>query len=459
MKNKNENFDLPMPTMRFPAVAVREPMSAAEAFAIVKANHAVDDDLTEADFFFWRAVISNSRLDSYYTRMAENSLRRYAKDATDGVSFQDSHKTFVLPIGRSFNGIFEAEGNPAEEFPRVIADFYTVRGLKLGDVSTDDFIKGVKVGIAKDVSIGFKEAEGFQYTCSICGLDLFDYDCRHIPGVEYDVSENAQEDPSNNDGNARALCFAWVENAALSEVSAVYDGATPSAMIVKATREMRAGRMRSDVAQFLERRFRINLRADDKSTVRGFNNQQEKESEEMSVKTNQNNNNADEQNREEGQTGQPPIFDSIEVRNVALRLGLAGVDANTSLPDALRKLEAEVVSLRKDAEIGREAKSALIEETIVEEVRAFGNDVNKEDSRATLNVLSMSQIRNMRDKFKRIADAEFPKGRQSQDANETKPEGEEKPEGEGNNEEPDVNKTEESPEARSMPVAAFVGGI
>ena len=187
--------------------------------------------------------------------MAESSLKNYAADADEGVAFLDSHD-HRQRMGYSLSGTYDG----AEE-PRVIAEFYTVRGLNLADLPTDNFIEGVQYGLIRDVSIGFKEGEGFQYTCNICKLNIFSWDCEHIPGFEYEVyaGSGAESDPTGDDEPELVRCFAWIENARLSEVSAVYDGATPNAMIIKATRELRGGRLRAETRKILEATYRIQL--------------------------------------------------------------------------------------------------------------------------------------------------------------------------------------------------------
>ena len=63
--------------------------------------------------------------------MAISSLQNYAADANDGVSLQDSHWEWRLGLGRSLTGRYEKAG----ESEQVIADFYTVRGIKFNDAS------------------------------------------------------------------------------------------------------------------------------------------------------------------------------------------------------------------------------------------------------------------------------------------------------------------------------------
>lgn len=196
----------------------------------------------EVDPFFWRAQLSNSNLDSYYTRMTEKTLRNFAKDAEAGISYQNSHKWGELGFGQSLNGVFTKaadEDVDDEEHPlhRMYADFFTLPDLNLNGVNTTDFIKGIRSGVTKDVSVGF-HASDFQ--CGICGEQMYDGwfgymgECDHIPGFKY-----AHED----DAKKKRTAFVYIDDGHLSEGSSVYDGATPDAGVLKATLMARANKL------------------------------------------------------------------------------------------------------------------------------------------------------------------------------------------------------------------------
>lgn len=224
--------------------------NAATLAILARQKGALDPSVfEERPPYFFTAEISSNRIDAYYTRMAESTLRNFAEDATNGVSFQNSHATNKLGFGRSLMGTFI--GGQGNGVSRVEADFYTIPGLRLHDVSTDDFILGVRSGIVSDVSVGFFDG---QFRCSICGRDMLrDWDCMHIPGMTYDI-----RDPNGNVIDTQQA-VAWIENAHLAEVSAVYDGATPGAAILKAQSEAEQGRITPQAARLIESRYRIRL--------------------------------------------------------------------------------------------------------------------------------------------------------------------------------------------------------
>lgn len=252
------DYETPNDVFAYPAHIARAVQNTDDLLKIVKKLVEDDGILEEHEPYFWRAEISNNQLDSYYTRMHKTSLQNYAIEAAEGVSFLTGHDSREQALGRSLTGKYTgASGNGVA---RVVADFYTLRGLQTNKLASDEFIKGVRGGIIKDVSIGFY---GGMFRCSICNNDLWSWDCWHIPGVEYDILD----DEGRKTGK-RELCTASVENSHLSEVSAVYDGITPGAAIRKAEIEIRnAGqrdkkqRINLDSMNLLQSRYRYKLPA------------------------------------------------------------------------------------------------------------------------------------------------------------------------------------------------------
>lgn len=351
------------------------------------------------EIYTFGANISNQNLDTYFTRMAESSLRNYAADAQEGVAFLNGHKHSDLPMGYSVRGVFDPTAMS------VAADFYTIRGLEINGLNTDQFIKAVEADLIRDVSIGFKDGIGFAYTCSVCGLSMWDWECDHIPGMEYETVANPGADPSNQD-TATQFCFVWIENARLSEVSAVFDGATPGAMLTKATREQRAGRLKPDVQRMLENRYRIQLPA-----LRIIVPVEKPKSEEKIMPN----------EKELTTSGVPDNTELDAARLVAIRLraqaaGVAVSDTDNA-EQVFDKVRAELERLKPfelQAHDGKVLRAALIEETLAEGVRAFGNNFNREAKETMLAAMPVDAVKELRDAWKDMGDAIFAnKGRSS----------------------------------------------
>jgi hypothetical protein len=205
--------------------------------------------------YTFRAEISSDRMDAYGTRMHPSSLKNYAEDADQGVALQNSHRSDELPMGHSYRGRYASPSTQPDQIAKTHADFYVVPGLKLNDVHSDDFIRGIRGGVIRDVSVGFY---GGHYRCTICGERLLgindegEFDCGHVPMLTYRVKL-----ASGDEDDQQAAT--WVHDARLAEVSTVYDGATPGAGIIKAKQMAESGRLNPMQARFLETQYRIRL--------------------------------------------------------------------------------------------------------------------------------------------------------------------------------------------------------
>lgn len=368
-----------------------------ELMALALEKHVYDPAiLNERTPFFWSLEASNTLIDSYYTHMTVNTLANFQADAKAGVSFLPGHKHYELPFGRSLDAQIETAMDP--ERTRLTVDFYTMPGLTLNAIKTDDLIDGIRSGILHDVSIGM---HGGEYACDICGRSMWDWDCPHVPGMKYEV-----KGADNVMRTILATCA--IDGAHLSEVSSVYDGATPRAEILKAEREAAEGRMKPDAVRMFETRYRMKL-PEAKRTYTGVTL--------------------------EGKTLE---FEQIvnQVREVL------AIDANTDLAGAVVQLKTElegsrgaqvalvaaqkkVEELTPLADDGRAYRSDLVSEAMVQGVRAFGEKFAKELYADILNRSSLTAIKQLSADWQTIGDSRLAGGRQSQDKGEQAP-GEEK---------------------------------
>lgn len=357
----------------------------ADLMTIIKDHHTLDPSiLTERPPFLWDAEISSDLIDAYSSFMAPSTLSNFRDDAQAGVAFLPGHKHNELPFGRSFYASLENTINPSRT--RVVASFYTLHGLKLNNISTDDLIDGLRSGILKDTSVGF---HGGEQLCTLCSRSIWDWDCPHIPGLKYEVKEG--------DVVRVKLATYGVHNARLSEVSSVFDGATPRAEILKAEREAAEGRMRPDAVRLFEERYRVKLPAKRAFAV---NPQRDKTME----------------------------FEQIvnQIREVlALPADadvVAGVLAVSTAPEKLRTAEqqltearAKVTELEPLAADGRAYRDDLINEALAEGVRAYGDKFNRATYEAALKPASLDLIRQMKTDWAAVGDSRFAGGRQTVD--------------------------------------------
>ncbi|MEQ1644920.1 MAG: hypothetical protein ABL959_15835, partial [Pyrinomonadaceae bacterium] len=256
------------------------------------------------------------------------------------------------------------------------------------------------------------------------------WDCRHVAGYEYSVNAAGVEvDPTDSAGSEKRMAFVWIENARLSEVSAVYDGATTNAMIIKAEREARAGRLEKDVENYLERRFRF--RRDVKTWIKGDkglyvpDDARHNESESNSGELPENNRSEKTTMTEQEMTA---AIDTERKASV-LKLRTIGVAAGVTLADdissdvAVAELERSTKQLVAKAAKYDEVRNAEIDAAIVEKIRAegetFGVDAQAKTRAMLEAVEDIATIREFKTEWAAKADIRFPKSRVSDDGEET----------------------------------------
>lgn len=328
------------------------------------------------------AEISNSLLDSHFTRMSPKTLKNYAEDSQKGVAFLQGHNWRGSAIGYSLSGEYQE----ASDKKRVIAGFYTVLGMN----DTDNLVKRIKSGLSRDVSVGFG---GGSYTCDICGRDIWDWDCRHIPGVEYTEKRGDEE--------YKVISTFTIDDARLSEVSDVFDGSTPDAMILRAQRMAAAGILTEKQIDALESRYRVALPHKKVVVVRDMGNLGPIPKEERKM------------TEEEFQKEAVAVLG-----NVRTELGLKEGD---SLLDNVVALKNRVKELEPQAEDGRAYRKDLIDGAIESGVRAHGNDFDATMYRTTLENLPLASIKRMAADWEKSAKAALPAGRSTVDTEQRAP--------------------------------------
>lgn len=368
---------------------------SADLLAKAKSNSAYDQTIfDERTPFFWTAEISNDQVDSYYTHMMPSTLRNFMEAARSGISFLNSHRHMELPFGRSLDGRLVEDA----QRQRVLADFFTLPGLNLNGVTTDDFIAGVRAGIVSDVSVGF---HGGQHWCDICKQNYRSWDCSHLAGMQYEIKDSGL-----------VTCTVSVDDAHLSEVSSVYDGATPDATIIKARQMAEAGELKPDAVRTMEARYRTHFVVN-----RSFAVAKPQEGNKMDFEQIVN------QIREAlGIDAKADVVGAVSEllasseRVQALETEIGKVTA------ALAAAQERVKELEPQAEDGRAYREDLITEALAEGVRALGDKFNAESYGSLLRGSPLSVIKQMKTDWEGIASARFAGGRQTTDQGEKAPE-------------------------------------
>lgn len=382
-----------------------------------------DDEFMEAHPpFFWRAEISSTRVDSHYTHMDKTTLRNYAEDAAAGVPFMNSHRTgglfkgsAELPMGRSLDAKFHAGQRTGD--PHTEASFYTLAGLRLGEVSTDDFIAGVRAGIVKDVSVGFM---GGRFVCDLCGEDVMRSDsCLHMPGMSYEVESTDGGKKRVDTVTATAAIF----DARLGEVSAVFKGSTPGAMITKAHRLAEARQLTPQAITVLEDRYRILLPGGLRTYTLTTNGTQAwtTGANGITVTATGGDRTATSDEVKDGgdmgdkagteAPGNERLLQST-LDSIRAAMGLADsedvVERVRVLATDLKEAKAEAERLRPLADAGKAYRDDLVAQVITEGKRAFGETFNEEQQKALFETAPIETLKTTRDAYKSAADKLFP---------------------------------------------------
>lgn len=342
-----------------------KPVTDVAALLRILEEREVLFDASPESLYFWRAEISNDLLDSHFTHMNEKTLRNYAEDATVGVAFLKSHNRYSLPVGYSLQASVENSGSKK----RVVADFYTVRGLQ----ETDDLIARMEGRILRDVSVGFN---GGDFWCDICRQTF--WDCFHYPGMKYEVKDG--------DKTKTVVATYEIDDARLSEVSGVYDGSTPDAMIAKAQRHAAAGLIDSRQVAILEQTYRVHL---PHKTTHAVNFQRETKMEEKDLE---------------------------KLRTVV------GASLDEHIIPMVEALVRDNAELKPLAEQGRQYHADEVQRALEQGVRAFGNEFQAEEYEGVLKGSSIKAVQRFAADWKKVADKGLPAGRQSSESGGEPPE-------------------------------------
>lgn len=420
---------------------------------------------------FWRVMASSNRLDFYHTRMrggTGKTLDNFVQGLKRGVSYQDSHDPTKNGWGQSLDGrlLVTDEYDPeiGEHITEVWGDFFTLSGINLSGQSTSDFGAAIRAGVWRDVSVGFFATD---IECGLCGRQVYEFwsddGCPHLPGLEYELH-------TDSGSTVRKVAWAWINDGELSEVSQVYDGASPSAAVVKAEQMSLEGMLPESERARIERRYQVRIAQPNRIYALG-GMPLDKEDEDMQRQqrtqdelTDQQLTNAPQDDDDETRASEQDDQQHEELHEITEETviefsderattddeldGMAQIEAEmltgeegqldvlheerqrwaehgirigTSPVKAVRALAQEVVRLRPLADMGVRYREELIENTISEGVRAYGASFPSEQYRGILSKLDIDGIRTMRDTFAGKADQLFAGGRVTRE--EAEPEG------------------------------------
>lgn len=197
---------------------------------LAKINKFTQTPLTEDEVAVHQFLVGNTNVTAYKTVFDIRTLRKFAFDLMQGQTAMSIHHATrsVLPPGRSFDGRIDSSKKA-----NVFGMFYVPLALDEHKVSAR-----IDAGTVFDVSMGVSVS---RYECNICNNDFRSRLCTHWPGQTYNVGTD--EKPKMKEclllmkGADTAVVNGpfgeMFADCALSETSAVTDGAVPGAGVVR----------------------------------------------------------------------------------------------------------------------------------------------------------------------------------------------------------------------------------
>ena len=200
--------------------------------------------------------ISNRNLDAYYTRMSDETLRNFARDARNGVAILGNHDYTSALLGKSKTGYFNRQKGT------VRSRFDIQRGLSTPNAlygTSDDFIEAIKGGTLTDISVGFSE---HTEICDVCNEEIrgnmfWASDKNgHYPGKKIYLDKQGNEVSEPGKGIVEKVVTATIKGGKLLEYSVVWEGATPGAEITeKVIRAYQDGELNEEKLDFIRCRY------------------------------------------------------------------------------------------------------------------------------------------------------------------------------------------------------------
>jgi len=192
---------------------------------------ALEGSFSDEDLEVFQFLAADGQLTAHHTKFDVRTLRKFQRDMQHGdVALLVNHnQRGMLPLGRSFSSVLADSGDVRGQFFIPLKDAYGREREQAMEVAS-----GIKQGTNYDVSVGIHAT---FYQCNLCGHDVRTWECKHWPGMEFEVKVDEHT-------VKKEMCFATVlgkkvatdENGmeyfadvGCSELSCVVDGAVERA--------------------------------------------------------------------------------------------------------------------------------------------------------------------------------------------------------------------------------------
>lgn len=178
---------------------IRQP--TPEELVIINQHYAKKDLKADDIYVFDLRAANNRTVTAYFSKLGddmieafqENILRRHTDQNAPIVGYLFGHNKEMIPSGTVFNSKLDIQ-EPTKEGETKGLDFrptvFMSKNLNVGGINTDDYVKAYENGHTEDVSVGFIAG---SYLCDICNNDIRSWNCDHIPGRVYNLSQDAEK--------------------------------------------------------------------------------------------------------------------------------------------------------------------------------------------------------------------------------------------------------------------------
>jgi hypothetical protein len=182
------------------------------------------------------SAANNKTMTSYFSFLGDDMIQAFHANVNARaenskapiIGYMFGHKHAEIPSGTLFKS--ELSEVPIEGSDQKALHFkpsvFMLKNLNVAGLNTDDYVKAYEGGLTEDVSVSFIAGSGI---CDLCGRDIRNWDCEHIPGRFYNTATEGETPVMKL--ATYTLHQGFFKELNLAELSGVYRGALRGARI------------------------------------------------------------------------------------------------------------------------------------------------------------------------------------------------------------------------------------
>ena len=182
------------------------------------------------------SAANNKTTTSYFSHLGDDMIQAFNANVNARaenpkaplIGFMFGHNHASIPSGTLFKS--ELSEVPVEGSEEKALHFrpsvFMLKNLNVAGLNTDDYVKAYEGGLTEDVSVSFMAS---SYICDLCGKDMRDWACPHIPGRFHNTAPEGETPIMKQ--CTYTVHQGYFKDLNLAETSAVYRGALRGARI------------------------------------------------------------------------------------------------------------------------------------------------------------------------------------------------------------------------------------